>query len=281
MTFVSSEGKQVRTISADGVISDRENKIYNNEFCLATVSHRDDQRGCSETFREDFVKRLDFDDGDYLIIFPDSTRIRFSRAERTYLGEPDQSSTTTTCPSAWPSTSTASATCRCSAGAPSTPTSARARSRTVRATGTPCPCCWTRTRVTAGLTQGLVLFKELRKGARAARCRATNVLCYEDSSTRSVIKAEANGEIVVRAGDRAKFENLFLPRKLKAGVLVVDLPRQVGPNSACVGARQLGQPLLPRARQQRPQPDLGVHALQGRLGATARLPRLRRRVRRG
>jgi hypothetical protein len=87
MTFISSEGKKVRTILIDGTISDLENKYYNNDFCLSTDTHRNSDRGYTETFREDFVKIINFDNEDYLIVFPDSTQISFTKSTLTYLGK--------------------------------------------------------------------------------------------------------------------------------------------------------------------------------------------------
>jgi hypothetical protein len=86
MTFISSEGKKVRTISIDGTITNLENKYYNNDFCLSTDVHVDSENKFKETFREDFVKIINFDNEDYLIVFPDSTKISFTRSTLTYLG---------------------------------------------------------------------------------------------------------------------------------------------------------------------------------------------------
>lgn len=86
LTFVSSEGEVEQSISADGLISELRNRLPNNDFCLGSVRHRDDERGFQETFREDFAKRVDFDNGDFLVVFPDSTRVAFEKAALTFIG---------------------------------------------------------------------------------------------------------------------------------------------------------------------------------------------------
>lgn len=42
-----------------------------------------------------------------------------------------------------------------------------------------------------------------------------------------IIKGESNGEITIRENHNINFENIFLPRKLKQSVVVVDLPYKV------------------------------------------------------
>jgi hypothetical protein len=76
----------------------------------------------------------------------------------------------------------------------------------------------------------LTIYKELKKKETDelnSHFKVSNIICYRDTRTKCVIKAETNGEVIIKSGDQTKFENLFLPRKLKAGVLVVDLPLQV------------------------------------------------------
>jgi hypothetical protein len=65
------------------------------------------------------------------------------------------------------------------------------------------------------------------KSINEMKCRISNIICYEDKNDNCLIKAESNGEIIIKSDNKTKFENLFLPRKLKSGVLVVDLPLQV------------------------------------------------------
>ena len=74
------------------------------------------------------------------------------------------------------------------------------------------------------------MYKELKKHDKKineTKCRISNIICYEDKTQNCQIKAESNGEIIIKSDNKTKFENLFLPRKLKSGVLVVDLPVQV------------------------------------------------------
>lgn len=99
------------------------------------------------------------------------------------------------------------------------------------------------------LSKELIIYKELKrreKNGIEGQYKASNVICYEDSVKNFVIKAESNGELIVLPDNRANFENLFLPRKLKSGVLVVDLPLQVlfcNPK-AHVDSGSLGEPIL-------------------------------------
>lgn len=44
------------------------------------------KRECTEIFREDFTKIIRFKNGDYLIGFPDGTKIQFEKAKHEYLG---------------------------------------------------------------------------------------------------------------------------------------------------------------------------------------------------
>ena len=86
MTDVSSEGKKLKKISMGGNITEFENKYYNDNFCLSVVEQRNCEQKYTETFREDFVKSVEFDNGDYLIMFPDSTKISFTKKTLTYRG---------------------------------------------------------------------------------------------------------------------------------------------------------------------------------------------------
>ena len=57
--------------------------------------------------------------------------------------------------------------------------------------------------------------------------KISNISFLENKTSGCCIKTESNGEIVIKENNNIKFENLFLPRKLKNSVLVVDLPFKV------------------------------------------------------
>jgi hypothetical protein len=53
---------------------------------LSVVCEDNAEDNFVENFREDFVKCIDFDNEDYLIVFPDSTKIFFKKETNSYLG---------------------------------------------------------------------------------------------------------------------------------------------------------------------------------------------------